>query len=201
MAFDAQMFGSGLGGLFGGLFGNSGKPYSDAAKEYQKWIDQATGVQKPFYDAGVGAVGHYQNWLDNQKDPATFVNNLVKNYQQSPYTTYLQQQAANAGTNAASASGLIGSTPYMQAQQQNATNIAQQGLDTWLQNVLGVNTQYGQGQHNLITGGQGAANSLTNTYGQNANAQGQAKYGQTAGKQQDFWNTVGGGLGILGSFL
>lgn len=201
MAFDSNMFGSGLGGFFGGLFGDSGKPYNKAMEEYQKYMQQAQQTQQPYLNAGQGAIGDYQSWLQGQKDPSKFINDQMKNYQESPYTNYLQQQAQNAGNNAASASGLMGSTPFMQQQQQNAGNIAQQGMNDWLQNVLGINTQYGQGQQNLMTGGQNAANSLTNMYNQMGNNMGQSAYGQQAGKQQDFWNMIGGGLGMLGSFL
>jgi len=52
-----------------------------------------------------------------------------------------------------------------------------------------------------MQGGQNAANSLSNMYNQMGQNMGQAAYGKQAGKQQDFWNTIGGGLGILGSFL
>lgn len=201
MAFDSDMFGSGLGGILGGLFGNSGKPYDKAMEQYQQYANQAQGTQQPFLNAGQGAIPDYQKWLQGQQDPSKFINNLMGDYQQSPYNTYLQQQSQNAGQNAASASGLMGSTPFLQAQQQNAANIGQQGMNDWLQQVLGINTQYGQGQQNLMSGGQNAANSLTGMYNNMGQQMGQAAYGKEAGKKQDFWNTIGGGLGILGSFL
>lgn len=197
MAYDSGMFTSGLGGLLGGLFVNSSKPYDKAMEEYQRWMNQAQGVQQPYLDAGKKGLGNYQDWLGGMKDPSQFINNLMQNYQQSPYTSYLQQQAQNAGINAGSASGLTGSSALAQQMQQNAGNIAQQGMDSWLQNVLGINSQYGQGQQNLMTGGQNAANSLTNMYNQMGQQMGQAAYGQQAGKNQDLWNMIGGGLSAL----
>ena len=201
MAFDPSMFGAGLGGLFGGLFGDSGKGYDKAMEQYQQWANKAQGVQQPYLDAGTNAIGSYQDWLKGMQDPSKFINNLMGQYQQSPYTTYLQQQAQNAGINMGSASGMSGSSALAQQMQQNAGNIAQQGMDSWLQNVLGINTQYGQGQNNLMQGGQNAANALTNMYNQMGQQMGEAAYGKQAGKKQDFWNTIGGGLGMIGAFL
>lgn len=192
---------SGIGGLFGGLFGDSDKPYRDAMEQYNLYNQQAMESQKPYAAAGKEAIGKYNNWLDTQQDPSKFINNLQSNYQQSPYNDYLQQQSQFVGQNAASASGLMGSSPFMQQQQQNSANIAQQGMDDWLKNVLGINTQYGQGQNNLMQGGQNSANQLSNLNNKMGQRMGEAAYGESAGKNQDFWNTIGGGLGIIGSFL
>lgn len=191
--FDPQGFGSGLGGFLGGIFGDSGAPY----KEYMDWVNKGIEGKKPYQEAGTGAIKNYQDWLEGQKDPSGFINKLMGDYQESPYAQYLQKQSVRAGQNAASASGLSGSTPLMQQLQQNAGNIASQDQNQWLQNVLGINTQYGQGQNNLVNTGQNAANSLNNLYTQ----QGEAAYGQKAGKQQDFWNTIGGIGQMIGSFL
>ena len=201
MAFDSGQFGSGLGGFLGGLFGDSGKPYDKAMEQYQKYMQMGQGVQQPYLDAGKGAIGDYQKWLEGQKDPTKFINGLMGDYQESPYAHMLQQQAMNAGNNSASASGMMGSSALMQQQMQNAGQIASGDMNSWLQNVLGINTQYGQGQKGLIDTGQGSANALTNMYENMGNKMGDAAYGKEAGKKNGFWNTIGGGLSMLGSFL
>ncbi len=201
MAFDSGQFGSGLGGFLGGLFGDSGKPYDKAMEQYQKYMQMSQGTQQPYLNAGTGAIGDYQKWLEGQKDPSGFINNLMGNYKESPYAHMLQQQAMNAGNNSASASGMLGSSALMNQQMQNAGQIASGDMNSWLQNVLGINTQYGQGQNNLMQGGQQAANSLSNMYNQMGQNMGEAAYGKEAGKKNDFWNTIGGGLSMLGSFL
>lgn len=201
MDFDPQQFLGGLGGLFGGMFGNSDKPYDAAMQQFQQWANKGQQTQQPYLDAGTGAIGDYQKWLQSQQDPSKFINDQMKNYQTSDYAKNLQQQSMNAGQNAASASGLMGSTPLMQQLQNNAGQITSADQNQWLQNVLGINTQYGQGQNNLMTGGQNAANSLTNMYNQMGQNMGEAAYGQQAGKNQDRNNMFGGIGSLIGSFF
>ncbi len=201
MAFDPQMFGSGLGGLFGGLFGDSSKPYDSAMNQYKQWGDKAQQTQQPYQQAGEGAIGDYQKWLQGQQDPSGYINKLMGQYQESPYAKNLQQQSMNAGQNAASASGLMGSTPLMQQLEQNAGNISAQDQNQWLQNVLGINTQYGQGENNLMQGGQGAANKLSELFNQMGQRMGEQSYNKEASKQNNFWNTMGGAGSLIGSFL
>ena len=199
--FDPQGMLGGLGGILGGLFGNSGKGYDKAMEQYQQWADKAQGTQQPFLNAGTGAIGDYQKWLQGQQDPSKFINEQMKNYSASPYAQNMQQQAMNAGNNFASANGLMGSTPMAQQMQQNAGNIASADQNQWLQNVLGINTQYGQGQNNLMQGGQNAANQLTNLYGQTGKEMGDAAYGKEKSKSNDFWGALGGLGGLIGSFF
>jgi hypothetical protein len=201
MAFDSGMFGSGLGGFLGGMFGDSGKPYDKAMEQYQKYMQMGQGVQQPYLDAGKEGLGNYQDWLKGMKDPTQFINGLMGNYQESPYAHMLQQQAMNAGNNSASASGMMGSSALMQQQMQNAGQIASGDMNSWLQNVLGINSQYGEGQKDLKNGGQASANALTDMYNNMGKQMGEAAYGKEAGKKNDFWNTIGGGLSMLGSFL
>lgn len=199
--FDPQGAISGMGGFLGGLFGDSGKPYDDAMKQYEDWTNRAENAQRPYTQAGAGGVKDYQSWLKGQKDPSGFINNLMGQYSESPYAKYLQQQSMNAGQNMGSASGLSGSSALMQQMQQNAGNIASQDQNQWLQNVLGINTQYGQGQNNLIGYGANAANALTGMYDNMGGRAGEAAYGKAAGGQNDFWNTLGGLGSMAMAFL
>lgn len=199
--FQQGMGAGGIGGLLGGLFGDSGAPYEDAMKKYREWAAKAQGVQDPFLKAGTGAIGDYQKWLQGMQDPTKFINNITSQYEQSPYAKFLTQQGQNAGMNAASASGLVGSTPFAQQLQSNAQGIASGDMQNWLQNVLGVNSQYGQGQGNLMNMGQNSANALTNMYSQMGQQMGDAAYGRKAGQQQDFMNMIGGAGSLAMMFL
>lgn len=201
MAFDKDLFTSGIGSLFGGLFGHSDKPYKDAEEQYNKYYNNAVQNQQPYQDAGTGAIPKYQDWLDAQKDPAKFINDQMGKYNESDYAHNLQQSSLNAGQNAASASGLMGSTPMMQQLQQNAGQITSADQNQWLQHVLGINSHYGAGQKGLIDTGKGAANSLSDLNNTMGGRMGDAEYGRSAGKQNDWFNKIGGAIGTGLSFL
>lgn len=192
-----QQNGAGLLQFLQGTFGNSGSPYEAAMGPYKQFNNQAASYQNPFVQAGQNALAPYQNMLGNMSNPSQFINTLMSQYQQSPWAKFSTQQGLNANTNAASASGLIGSTPYQQAGQQYAQNISSQDMQNWLGNTLGINNQALQGYGNLIQGGQGAANQLTNLYGNEAAGMGNLAYGQQQGQNQDFLNQIGGGLNMF----
>jgi hypothetical protein len=187
-----QNFQGGLGQFLGGLFGGSDKPYKDAMDQFQKYFKQAQGFQNPFWMAGVGALPQMQQYLAGMKDPSGFINKQMGKYKESPYAKYEQEQGLRAAQNMGSASGLTGSTPLTQFAQQQAQDISSQDMNTWLQNVLGVNTQYGQGLQGLIGGGQQAANSISDLLSKLGQLMGQGAYGAGAGKQQDTSNLIGG---------
>lgn len=190
--------GDDLSGFFGGLFGDSGKPYEDAMDQYKEWAGKGQAVQNPFLNMGTGAIPQFQQWLGGMQDPSAFINRLMGQYQQSPWAKYQQDQAMRSGMNAASASGLMGSTPFLQQAQQNAGNISSQDMQNWLSQVLGINTQYGSGLQNQITGGQNAANSLTNMFSNVGQQMGEAAYGKRAGENQDRNNMWGGLFNLAG---
>lgn len=191
-------YNSSIGQLLGGLFGNTGDAYKQAGNQYQNYFNQGIQAQNPFYQAGTGAIPGYQNWVNSMQDPSGFINKMMGQYQQSPWATYEQQQATRAGNNAASSSGLSGSTPFAQQMAQTSAGITSQDMQNWLGNVLGTNTQYGQGLGNQVGWGQNAANQMSNMYGNAAQWMGGSAFGQNAGNQMDQGNVLGGLLGIFG---
>ena len=192
---------SGLAGLLGGMFGDSGAPYDKAMEQFQKYGNMGKDVQTPFLNAGQQGMGNFQNWLSGMQDPSGFINHLMGQYQESPFAKYQQQQGMRQLGNAGSAQGLLGSTPMQLQAQQNAQGIASGDMQNWLSRVLGVNSQYGQGQQNLMNTGQNAANSLTGLYGQLGQQMGEGAYGSQAGSNNDLSNMLGGGAQIAMSLL
>lgn len=199
--FDAQGMAGGLAGLAGGLFGNPGKPYDKAMEQYREFMQKGEQVQNPYLQYGKQGLQDFYKWLQTMQNPSEFINNLMSQYQESPFAQYQQQQAQRAAMNAASASGLTGSTPLMQQMQENAQKISSGDMNTWLQNVLGINTQYGAGQSGQADRGQTAANALTQMYNDMAKNMADAAYGKEAGKQSGLSNIIGGIGSIVGSFL
>jgi hypothetical protein len=191
----ADLFSS-LGSIAGGLFGNGGDSYKDAMKQYKKYADKSSGYQDPFYQSGKNSIPQYEQWLSGMSDPSQFINNLMGGYSESPYAQYQQQQGMRAAQNIGSATGLSGSTPLMLQSQQNAQDISSKDMDQWLQNVLGINNQYGQGLNTNINRGQGAANNLSNIYNNLGNQMGGAAYGAGMANQSQLSNILSGLLGI-----
>lgn len=191
---------SGISGILSGLFSDSGAPYEDAMNQYREWGKRGQEVQNPFFQAGTGAIPQFQEWLQGQKDPSQFINNLMGKYQESPWAKYQQDQSIRGAQNFGSASGLTGSTPLAQFMQQNARDISSQDMQQWLSNVLGINTNYGAGQAGLIQGGQNSANALTNLFNNMGSNMAEASAYKRAGKQYDDRSLWGGlfnaGLGL-----
>jgi hypothetical protein len=181
----AKNFGAALPGLAQGFFGDSGKPYEEAWKGYKPFFEKAQKSQNPFFNAGTQAIPQFQEWLNSQKDPSAFINHLMGGYQESPWAHYQQQQGIRAAQNVGSATGLSGSTALQQQAQQNAQGISSQDMNQWLQNVLGINTQYGSGLQHQEQMGQHAGDFLSQLFSNAGEYKGGTNYGQEAGEQSD----------------
>jgi hypothetical protein len=194
-------FFSGLPGFLQGMFGNSGEPYKKAGEAYLPYYNKAQGYQNPFFNSGQRGIPEYEDWVNKMKDPGGFMNNMMSQYQQSPWAKYLQQQSTRAGINAASMGGLpngvggagIGSTPFLQQAQQNSANISSQDMNNWLKNAFHINDEYGAGLNNQVGWGQHAADQSSKLASDAGDYMGGAAYGQQYGQQQD-QNSMWAGL-------
>ena len=139
--------------LLQGIFGNSGDPSRNAGREYFN-----------YYNKNMNEIGR-------EKDPTQFINHLMSGYNESPWAKNERRTATNEATNAASASGLTGSTPLLNQIQQNSSNIASADQDKWLQNVLGINKDY--------------LDRFTNLNSQQGKNAANASYGQSVGQNYD----------------
>lgn len=184
-----------LGQIVGGLFGNSGAPYEGAEKELNDFYNRGKDTQQPFLDYGKGAMPKVNEWLGGMKDPSGFINKLMGQYSESPWAKYQQDQSARRFGNAGSASGLTGSTPLGQFEQQSMHDITSEDQQKWLQNVLGINSEYGKGIQNQVNVGQGAANSLTDLNKEYGKDIAEMQYGKKAGENQDRMSIIGGLFG------
>lgn len=176
------MSSSGLGATLGGIFGLFNNPYSGSSSQAKKYANQAASYQQPFYNSGVNSIQPYEDWMSGMQDPAEFINNLMGQYSESPQARYEEDQGMRAATNAGSANGLTGSTPLMQQEQENAENISSEDINSWLKNVLGINTEYGSALNNNINRGQKSANSLSNIYSGLGNEMSGLSYGSSMNK-------------------
>ncbi len=187
----------GLGSILTGLFQDQAAPYEKAANTYRGYLDQGAATLNPFVRQGNQAGQQYSNQLNQMQNPSQFLNNLIGQYQESPYNQFLKNQGQRMLTNQASAGGLRGSTPYQQAGLDYSNKISQSGLNDWLTNVLGLNTKYLGGQADLYGKGLGAASALSGLYGQAGSDLGRLAYGQEYGRQGNIGNITGGILSML----
>lgn len=190
-----------IGNMVGGFFGHSGSPFQAAGNAINQYSQMGANAINPYNQMGQAAMGNYANWAQQMQNPSQFENNLMKNYQESPNAKYMQQQAMRAGQNAGSAAGTQGSTPLALQMQQNAGNISQQDMQNWMQNALGINQQYGNAEGEMMNTGMMSANSLLGLYGNEANAQGEAAAGESAGNNQDQNNFLSGAIGAVGDYF
>jgi hypothetical protein len=160
-----------------GLYTSDNDPYKQASGQFEKYANQAKEYQQPFYDASVNSIAPYQASLSKMADPQEYFNSIMSGYSSSPYAKYEQQNAMNAATNSASASGLTGSTPLMMQEEQTASDISSQDMDKYFADILGINKDYLTGLDSLIKGGQGSANSLTSLFSNVGSSMGQAAFG------------------------
>lgn len=221
--------GSGIQSILQGIFGNSASPYESGANAYGETVDKylpeirnnfapyqnygasALPAMNESYGEARGAYGNAKNSLSRMSDPEAFLNSILSKYSESPGAAF-ERQAGNKGiTNAASASGMLGSGALMKSAAQYNQQLTSKDMQQFLENILGINKDYISGEmqranglNSLGTSGYGqqasmglnASSSLASLIAQilggQAEAEGNAAYGAERGDNADFGSTIGG---------
>ncbi len=172
--------GAGAGGLFGGLMGGkAGEGYKDAAKEFEKYWQQAQGYQRPFQQAGVGQMPILQDAERRLLDPSTLLADWMQKYTMSPYAKRSQENAMASGMDAASQMGLMGSSAALQNIQQGSSDIMNKDREGFLKDLMEKYMKgVGIGQDIYGKGAATAANLGSNALGVGGNM-GEMKFGQS----------------------
>lgn len=186
------LLGEGIGSLFGGSSG------PDPMSYLSKISGAVSPYLKPYSDAGQSAMGDLSHQYENLlSDPAGFMANIGKKYQQSPGLHFAIQQALQGAGHSAAAGGMAGSPMAQQQAEKLATNLGQQDYYNWLNKAMGAYGQGLSGEQGLakmgLEGGMGLSQALAQALSAQAQ-EAQEKQGQSA-------SDMGGILGAIGSII
>lgn len=186
--------GGAISGVLQGMFGNSGDPYKKAIDAYNTGMQPAIGGFNPYTQAGSGAIGQYQDRINQMQDPVAYNNSIMNQYQQSPWAKFQIEQGIRSANNAASASGMQGSGAEQKALADYAQGISSRDQQQFFQNAMGTNQNYQQMLQQLMANGLTAQQAQSYLQSQLAQAQAGAAFGQAQGQQNDL-NSLFGGIG------
>jgi hypothetical protein len=185
-----------LGHLFGG--GDAQKASQAAMAQERQAIAQALGLLSPFQQAGVGAAGQLQGLLG--QDPTDVVNRIGAQFQQSPFEKFQAGQAQKALQSQLAGAGLAGSGEAIQRSGQLAQQLAGQGQEQFLHDVLGQRQQQMGGLEHLFSGGLSAAQTGAGLLGQEGQALGGLAGAGILGQGQERSNLFSGIGSLAGLF-
>ena len=195
----------GIGGVMQGIFGDSGAPAQAAGDAYAGIIDKyLPGVQQgftPYQDAGKTGLNNWQNALSQMQNPQEFMNKILGGYQESPWASFTRKYGQQGMNNAASASGMLGSGAMMKEAAQYNQDLTSKDMQTYLQNVLGINKDYMGGQAGMagmgLDAGKSYADFMSRIIPGYAEAMGGSAYGQQAGSQMDMGSLISGAMSFF----
>lgn len=201
-------FASGAMQYMGGKYGDSGTPYADAGKAFNNRIDQnlpgAQSYLTPYAQGGAGAFGNYGNALSRMQDPNAFVDNIMSKYQESPWAAFERKYGNQGMSYANSASGMQGSGAAMKAAADYNQGLTSRDMQTYLNNILGVNKDLLSGYSDMSHVGMGAAGQQSqqayDAMTRQADMDAQSAYGKRAGENNDR-SMQAGGLAQMGMSL
>lgn len=113
-----------------------GRGYKKAGKEEQRNFNEAQNIRKPVMDRGDEAYKGYNDMYQKLMHPEELQSEWASHYEKSPYATQLQQEAMGQGLDAASASGLNGSSAAIHNIEKGGADIMQKDRQQYMNDMM-----------------------------------------------------------------
>lgn len=175
-------------GFFDSLFGGGQKA---AAKEQAKAAERAMQERReaeqrarqdfsPYLQAGQRALPQYEGMIQEMMDQPGFLDSLISKYQPSLGYQNRYNEGQRAVTQAMGSGGMYGSGDFFKSLQENGQNIADNDLQQYLANILGIRGNAMNSLGGLTNQGYNSAANIANIAANTGQglAQDQTNYGQ-----------------------
>ena len=167
-------------------FLHPGRAYKKAGEVEERNFKQSQQIRHPYIQHGEDAYTGYNDMYQKLMHPEQLQSDWANSYEKSPYATNLQQEAMGQGMDAASASGLNGSSAAIANIQKGSTDIMQKDRQQYMNDMMQKYlSAMGIGSNLYGTGASMAANSA-NAQQQHGENQAQMTYGQNAAGGNSF---------------
>lgn len=160
-------------------FLNPQKGYSKAQAQLDNYYNQSQAAYQPYMEQGQKAYGYLNNAMQSLLNPAGLYDQLLNSYQTSDAAKFSQERARDQGLNAASAMGVLGSTPAMRSIQAGVSQIGADDQLNYINQLMSMYLPGAQLAQNLYGTGAQAGHAM----GQNASNMGQNSAQMAFGKQ------------------
>lgn len=117
-------------------FINPEEPWQQAQQQAQRGWGEAKGYEMPFMQQGEEQYGPLNQARQELMNPADLFNKWSSNYETSPYAKRELEQNQQAGLEAASSMGLMGSSGALSNIQQGAGDIMQKDRQKYLDDLM-----------------------------------------------------------------
>jgi len=157
---------SGVSNLFSGGGNDAAADMEKSLRQAQdimrQYYGEAKGYMQPFYDTGIQSMGKYSSRLDEMSDPLAFYQKMLTGYNTSPQAKFQQDQAMKASNQSAAAAGMLGGGAQQKALADYTQQLTSRDQQQWLNNMLGINSQYMGGESALMGQGFNAGQQIGN---------------------------------------
>lgn len=172
-------------------FLNPQRGYEAAGDQLQNYYGQAQGNLQPYNQNGLNIYQTLMNQSNALGNPAQLENQWASGYSESPYAKQMTNKATNAGMNAASSMGLMGSSPAINNVQQSAGDIMQSDRQQYMNDLMQKYMQSIGMNQNIYNQGEYAAGQMSKNAMDMGNSMAGAAYGKMNSPGQNFGQAAG----------